>query len=307
MDGLILVQKPQKITSHDVVAKIRKILNQQKVGHFGTLDPMATGLILMAVGKATRLFPFYSTTDKVYKGRIRLGYSTDTYDSYGKPTSEPNKEYPGEKTILENMKLFKGEILQVPPLYSALKYEGKPLYVRARNQEKIKLKPRKLFIHDFRMISYEPPEIKFEVHCSSGTYIRSIAHDLGQKLHCGAHLSQLTRINSGKYWIEDSFFLEDIEKLVQEKKHKEFLIPLEGLLPEFPKIILKDSGVSVAKNGGRIFPTEITKITPSDSSSEIRAGEENICRMFSPEGKLIALARKITENNYFHPFLVVES
>ena len=165
MDGLILVDKPQNFTSHDIVLRIRNILNIKKVGHYGTLDPLATGLMLLALGKATRFFPFFSTTDKVYEGLIRLGFSTDTYDSAGKPTSSEEKNYPQKDSLLKAMKKFEGEIQQLPPPYSAKKYKGKPLYALVRGKKEFELRPSKIFIYFFQLIKYNPPLIKFKAKC----------------------------------------------------------------------------------------------------------------------------------------------
>ena len=307
MDGLILVDKPQNFTSHDIVLKIRDILNIKKVGHCGTLDPLATGLMLLALGKATRLFPFFSNTDKVYKGLIRLGFSTDTYDSAGKPTSSEEKNYPPENNLLKAMKKFEGDIQQIPPAYSAKKYKGKPLYVLARGKKEFELKPSKVFIHFFQLIRYNPPLFKFRVKCSPGTYIRSLAHDIGQSLGCGAHLSELTRTDVGNFNVNESYTIEEIKRLADVGKIDEFLIPLESLLPEFPKIILNERGSVLAKNGNLISPENIqTLILDESSFSDIIPEGERIFRMFSLEGKLLALAKEVPEKNSFHPFLVID-
>ena len=308
MDGLILAYKPQNITSHDVVAKIRNILNTKKVGHYGTLDPLATGLILIAVGKATKLFPYFSKTDKVYKGGIRLGFSTDTYDSTGKPISSESKKYPTKDNLANAMKKFEGRIQQVPPPYSAKKYKGKPLYKLAREGKEFELRPSQLFIHYFRLINYNPPFIECEIKCSSGTYVRSLAHDLGQIIGCGAHLYELLRTQVGNFQLKESFSIEKINQLAQEGKIKKFLIPLEFLLPEFPKIILQERGSALAKNGNIIFAENILKITQGEPSSSSNLSEkEEIFRMFNGDGKLLALAKKVPEKNGFHPFLVIDS
>ena len=307
MDGLILVHKPPRITSHDVVDRVRKILNEKKVGHFGTLDPLATGLLQIAVGKTTRLFPYFSTADKKYKGRIKLGFSTDTYDSQGKPTSEEIKKFPAVENLEKAMKQFEGEILQKPPPYSAKKFKGKPLYELARKNKEINLAPNKLTVHYFRLIDYNPPFITFKAKCSAGTYIRSLAHDLGAKLECGAHLSELTRIESGGYSIEDCVSLEEIEEFFQKGHINKFLIPMEALLPDFPKIILKESGSARARNGGTIFSNDITKVFPDTKAIESTPlKKEEIFRLFSPEGNFIALAKKTPGKNGLHPFLVIE-
>ncbi|NIO48221.1 MAG: tRNA pseudouridine(55) synthase TruB [Candidatus Aminicenantes bacterium] len=308
MDGLILVDKPQNFTSHDIVLKIRNIINIKKVGHCGTLDPLATGLMLLALGKATRLFSFFSNRDKVYKGQIRLGFSTDTYDSAGKPTSSEEKDYPSKDNLLKAMKRFEGEIQQVPPPYSAKKYKGKPLYLLVRRKKEFELRPSKVFVHMFKLIKYNPPLLEFKVKCSSGTYIRSLAHDIGQDLGCGAHLSELTRTDVGYFSIKESHTIGEIKGLTEAAKIDKFLIPLESLLPEFPKIILKERGSVLAKNGNLISPENIQRIILDESSSvDIFPEGEKVFRMFSLEGKFVALAKEVPEKNCFHPFLVIDS
>jgi tRNA pseudouridine55 synthase len=308
MDGIILVNKPQGITSHDLVIQIRNILGTKKVGHYGTLDPLATGLMVVAAGKTTRLFPIYSKKNKTYTGRIRLGFSTDTFDSTGKPISSEKKEFPQKTELLKAMKKFVGEIEQIAPPYSAKKYKGKPLYTLARSKKEFELKPSQISIHFFDLINFAPPELEFRVGCSSGTYIRSLAHDLGQQLGCGAHLSELTRTSIGNYHLDDSFDLEKIRQLNNEGLIEEFLIPLELLLPEFPKIILNERGSILAKNGNTISSENILKIFRDESYSQDTFQEkEAIFRMFSLEGKFLALAKKIPEKGHFHPFLVIDS
>jgi len=308
MDGLILVNKPSNITSHDVVLEIRNILKIQKVGHYGTLDPLATGLVVVAVGKATRLFPFYSKKDKVYSGRIRLGFSTDTYDSAGKPTSKESLDFPSRETLLNTMKKFEGKIQQVVPPYSAKKYKGKPLYALVRGNKEFELKPCQVTIHFFELNEYTPPHLQFRVGCSSGTYIRSLAHDLGQILSCGAHLSELLRTEVGNFRIEQSFSLDKIKTLAKEGKAEDFLIPIELLLSEFPKAILEDRGAVLARNGNMVPDANIKKIIHHKSLVDYyREEEELVFRMFSLEGKFLALAKRNPEKSHFHPFLVIDT
>jgi tRNA pseudouridine55 synthase len=305
MDGLILVNKHQGCTSHDLIIELRNILNIQKIGHFGTLDPLATGLMIIAVGKATRLSSFFLKADKTYAGRIRFGYSTDTYDSSGKPTSLEKKEWPAKNQILEVMKKLEGEINQIPPLFSAKKYKGKPLYKLARKNKEFKLSPSRVFIRFFNIKKYHPPFLDFEVKCSSGTYIRSLAHDLGQILSCGAHLSELTRTEAGTFKLSDAFSLEEIKKLMQKGKIKEQIIPLESLLPQFPKVILKESGMALARNGNMVFPVNISKVVKQNYlQNSIPKEKELIFRLFNQEGKLLGLAKKEPAKNSLHPFLV---
>lgn len=307
MDGILLIHKPRHLTSHDVVARIRKLLKTKRVGHFGTLDPLATGLLLIAVGKATRLFPFYSKHDKIYRGRIRLGFSTDTYDAEGKPTSSESKAYPDKKILEQSMRMFLGEIDQIPPPYSAKKHKGLPLYSYARQNKMVEAQPARVVIHSFQLISYEPPHIDVKVHCSSGTYIRSIAHDLGQNLGCGAHLACLERTTIGSFSLDESCHLEDLKTLIHENKYEAILIPLEVLLPEMNKIILKESGMNLAQNGNTIFAENIQKFLPPDMTSSHIKTEDQIFRLFSPEGRLIALSRKDSGTGGLHPFLVIDT
>lgn len=308
MDGLILVNKPPNITSHDVVVEIRNILKIQKVGHYGTLDPLATGLMVVAVGKATRLFPFYSKKDKIYTGRIRLGFSTDTYDSAGERTSKKNPDLPSREKLLNTMKKFEGKIQQVVPPYSAKKYKGKPLYALARGNKEYELKTCQVTIHFFELNEYIPPYLQFKVGCSSGTYIRSLANDLGQTLSCGAHLSELFRTELGDFRIEQSFSLDKIKTLTKEGKIEEFLIPIEFLLSEFPKVILEERGAVLARNGNMVPDANVKKIIHHKSLVNFyKEEEESVFRMFSLEGRFLALAKRDPDKSHFHPFLVIDT
>ena len=308
MDGLILVQKPKGFTSHDIVSLIRKTLNEKKVGHFGTLDPSATGLLLVAVGKATRLFPFYLRSDKTYEGRIRLGFATDTYDSEGNPVSEESKNYPDKKTLIDHMKRFMGEIAQVPPPYSAKKYKGQPLYKLVRRREEFKLKSNKVFVRFFKLKEYSPPHIFFEIKCSSGTYIRSIAHDLGQNLNCGAHLDQLVRTAIGEFHIRKSHTIEKIKELASSGRTKKFLEPMETLLPEFPKIVVDDRTATLVQNGSEFIPDSIPDTLFSEEKASSRGEKKQaIFRIFDSQGKLLAFATFRSEGNSLHPFVVFDS
>lgn len=305
MDGLILVKKHQGCTSHDLVTDLRKILNIQKIGHFGTLDPLATGLMIIAVGKATRLSSFFLKADKIYEGRIKFGYSTDTYDSLGTPTSPKKKEWPEKKIILEAMKKFIGPLNQIPPPYSAKKYRGKPLYKLARKKKEFELKPSRVFIRSFLLKEYHPPFLDFEVECSSGTYIRSLAHDLGQVLGCGAHLSELTRTKIESFELSSALTLKEIKKLNDEGNISNCLIALESLLPQLPKVVLKESGTVSARNGNMVFLEDISKLVQTNSlENTIPKEKEVIFRLFSLEGELLGLAKKGPEKNTLHPFLV---
>ena len=307
MDGLLLVHKPKDITSHDVVSRIRKILKIKKVGHFGTLDPLATGLILIAVGKVTRLFRFFLHLDKTYEGKIRMGWSTDTYDSYGHPSTGKSQNYPDRLTLLRYMKEFEGEIDQVSPPFSAKKHKGKPLYELARQRKELKLKTCCVTVYFFRLKEYDPPIIDFEAKCSSGTYIRSLAHELGQKVGCGAHLFQLTRTKIGNFSLDDSCTLDEIERLVQQGKTKRLFLSMESLLPELPSLVINNAAVSLVRNGNEFIVESVVKILPGKTSrSSAGKVDKNIFKVYNPQGKLIAYARRDTQCRSFHPFLVTD-
>lgn len=307
MDGLILIHKPPHVTSHDVVFCVRKILQEKRVGHFGTLDPLATGLLVIAVGRATKFFPFFSKEDKFYKGKIRLGFSTDTYDSLGTPVSPEKCQFPKKTEVLEKMKDFEGAILQLPPPYSAKKYKGKPLYKLARGKKPFHLTPSRVHIRSFQLTVYSPPYLDFEVECSSGTYIRSLAYDLGEKLGCGGHLAQLERTTVGPYHLKESLTLEELESLATKEEIEDFLLPLECLLSQFPKVVLDEKGAALAKNGNKISSGDILKLFDAETSSSLQPdGKETIFRLFSRDGKFLALAKRDVPTRCLLPFLVID-
>jgi len=306
MDGLVLVDKPPDVTSHDVVARLRQIFSLQKIGHFGTLDPLATGLLLAAVGKATRFSPFFSQLDKVYLGTIRLGFSTDSYDRTGVPVAEESRDYPDGDEVRRAMKTFEGEISQTAPPFSAKKHRGRPLYTFARRKNIVLLPPFRVRVDSFGLRDYHPPYLDFEVRCSSGTYIRSLAHDLGQRLGCGAHLAELVRTAIGEFRLKDSFSVEKIKDLAQSGRTAEFLKPLESLLPAFPKLELTQSGLALVQAGRPILPQHLVQPEPWDILLSAPAGQkEAIFRLFSPEGRLVALAKRRETPLSFSPFLVL--
>jgi tRNA pseudouridine55 synthase len=304
MDGLILVDKPPNITSHDAVLGVRRILRTPRVGHFGTLDPMATGLLLVAVGTATKLFPFFSRQDKDYSGRIRLGFSTDSYDATGNPTSAEAARLPEAVEVAVAMSKFSGKIEQVPPPYSAKKLSGRPIYKWARANKPVSLRPVTVLIHSFDLKSYIPPYVDFESRCSSGTYIRSLAHELGQALGCGAHLAALRRRASGAHLVAEARSLAEIERLAGEGKTAEFLIPLEGLLGGLPRAILKESGGRGLQKGRPLPAEQIEHIFAPASGRPPGAESEGVWRVFTSRGKLIALAKASAPDRPLVPFII---
>lgn len=307
MDGLVLVDKPRGMTSHDVVVYIRRILDRKQVGHFGTLDPLATGLLLVAVGSATRLFPYYSRHDKTYAGEIRLGFSTDTYDAAGKATSEESRLFPDGDVVVASMDRFVGPLDQLPPPYSAKKFNGKRLYKWARANKEVRPNASSVTIHSFSLTAYSPPTINFEVRCTAGTYVRSLAHDLGRALGCGAHLSALRRLSAGPFRIQDAHSLSEIEELGGSGKPERFLLPLESLLPEYPKGVLSEHGGRDLQKGRAIPKREILRTIPAGAGSMTPTplAAEAVIRIFSLEGRFLALARPLEGQDSLLPFLLL--
>jgi len=216
-DGVLLVDKPKTWTSHDVVAKVRGHFRFKKVGHCGTLDPMATGLLVLVLGRATRLSERLMGDDKAYEGALLLGTTTDTGDCDGQPLeTRPVPPLTAEQ-LLAAMAKFKGDIYQTPPMVSAIKHEGKPLYKLARKGIEVEREPRLIHIYDFRLLKFAPPRVEFRLACSKGTYVRTLAADIGKALGCGAHLAELRRTASGRFKIEDAHPLDEILAQPREK------------------------------------------------------------------------------------------
>lgn len=308
MDGLILVDKPRGLTSHDVVARIRRCLRVQKAGHFGTLDPLATGLLLVAVGRAVKLFPLFSNQDKLYTGEIRLGVATDTYDALGQPAASETNVLPVREAVVEAMSRLTGEILQAPPPYSAKKLAGKPLYKWARSHQAVACPPRPVRVVRFELTDYRPPVIAFEVHCGSGTYVRSLAHELGEMLGCGAHLAALRRVSAGDLSVAQASTLERFETLAAEGRTDEAVLPLESLLPGIPRLILTETGEGRLQKGRPLTAGDFQGQPPVSAPGETPAiAGRQVCRLFSLKGRFLGLAEAGPAPDTFLPFLLFPS
>jgi tRNA pseudouridine55 synthase len=231
MEGVLLVDKPKGLTSHDVVYHLRRKLQIKKIGHAGTLDPMATGLLVMLIGKATRISQYLISVDKVYEGEATLGVVTDSQDAEGEVME--TRPVPADLTaaaVKAAMQGFLGDQYQMPPMHSAIKIDGVPLYKLARKGEAVEREPRFIRIASFELLSFAPPKLGFVLHCTKGTYVRTIANDLGQKLGCGAHLSALRRTGSGKFTLAQCLPLDQIEALSLAEIEKR-LIPVYEAAP----------------------------------------------------------------------------
>jgi tRNA pseudouridine55 synthase len=305
MDGLLVIDKPAGCTSHDVVQRVRKILNVRRAGHGGTLDPDATGVLLVAVGQATRLFPFMAGQDKTYAGAIRLGFSTDTYDASGTPTSPETTEWPLFTAVGEAMARAEGDVLQTPPPYSAKKVGGVPGYKLARARKPFALAPVRVVVHSFRPLAYEPPIIRFEARCSAGTYVRSLAHDLGTSLGCGAHLLSLRRTAAGSFTDRKAVSLEALAEAAEKGETARFITPLEGLLPDLPAVTLTAEGEARVANGSPLFPEHIG--VPDEGRSPIDLPAGTVVRVFDRAGRLRSIAKPSPEGGRLLPCLVLKS
>ena len=240
MDGFILINKEIGETSNNVVQKVKKVLKAKKVGHLGTLDPIAEGLLILAVNKATKFSSYFLESDKSYEVKVELGKSTDTDDSSGKIIFESNVEL-SEKIIRESLFSFIGESEQIPPFFSALKYQGKPLYKYAREGQFIKKPARKILIKEINDYKYSNKVCSFTVYCTKGTYIRSLARDLGERLKCGAHMIALKRIRQHNFKLSDAVSILEISK--------EKIIPIEAAFNNFKKIIINSEDAKKFING----------------------------------------------------------
>jgi tRNA pseudouridine55 synthase len=301
-DGLLIIDKPAGLTSHGVVQRVRKALGLRRVGHGGTLDPDATGVLLVAAGQATRFFPFLSKEDKVYEGRIRLGFATDTYDASGRALAEECPDLPDRDTVASAMKTLVGDVLQMPPRYSAKKIGGRPVYKLARAHQEFELKPARVTIMRFDLKEYAPPYLDFEAACSAGTYIRSLAHDLGQQLGCGAHLAALKRTSVGAYGLDQAVPLDAFEEAAARGEADRFIRPLESLLPWAPAVAVRPEGQIYARNGRPLGPGELAAPVPDLAATDPRRA--GIVRLMSPEGRLLGLSRQAGDGS-LRPFLII--
>lgn len=289
MDGAIIVDKPAGWTSHDVVGKMRRIAGTRRVGHLGTLDPMATGVLPVVINRATRLSQFLMKADKVYEAVVRFGFATDTYDAEGERLGEVMPPVIDAGVFAA----FVGEIDQVPPPVSAKKINGVPAYKLARRDKPVELAPVRVSIQSIDVLETGADTVRIRVHCGSGTYIRSIAHDAGAKLGCGAHLASLRRLRAGPFDIAKAHTLEALAELSAEGRLAEALLPAAELLPEFPAERVDDTVAGMIRQG-RDFRT---------SPFRVKSGARYV-RAIGQGGELVAIGEMKLPNLY-HPMLVL--
>lgn len=252
ISGVLVIDKPVGMTSHDIVQAVRNGTGIRRAGHTGTLDPRASGVLVVLVGPAVRLSEFISATDKRYQAIIRMGSSTDTYDAEGKFITQDNPVNVTEEEFETVLKGFEGEIEQTPPKYSAVKVKGRKAYEMARKGQEVELEPRIIQVHHLEVLEWAPPEVVVDVHCSSGTYVRSLANDLGEKLGTGAYLVGLRRTKSGRFTLRDAVPLRKVQEAFQAGDWYQYLIPAAEALADWESRELDPDEVEDVRHGHRI-------------------------------------------------------
>ncbi|MCM1244927.1 MAG: tRNA pseudouridine(55) synthase TruB [Roseburia sp.] len=302
MDGIINVYKEKGFTSHDVVAKLRGILHQKKIGHTGTLDPDATGVLPVCIGKATKVCELLTDRSKSYTAVVKLGIVTDTQDMTGTVIREQEAEVNLEE-IKEAAAGFTGEIWQTPPMYSAVKVNGKRLYELARQGIEVERKKRKITVYSCEVTEYHPEtkEFTMEVTCSKGTYIRTLCHEIGEALSCGACMASLVRTAVEPFSLSEAHTLSQIEEFCQAGRLEEILMPVDGLFENFPKVIVSAEGLRYLRNGN-VLGEELCEV--SAPASHGSAGYSSACdgsmvRMYDAEGRFYALYRYDSSRSAF--------
>jgi tRNA pseudouridine55 synthase len=289
MNGVIVIDKPAGLTSHDVVNRVRRILGQRAVGHLGTLDPSATGVLPIVLGNLTRLAQFYVHSEKTYEGVIRFGFATDTYDADGEPTTPQQDVHLNCDEVRALAAQFRGVIEQMPPPFSAKKIAGVPAYKLARKNKEVALKPVQVEIKEFEILSTPANEATFRARVASGTYIRSVAHEMGQKLGCGAHLASLRRTTAAEFTVEDAHTLQALESAMQQGTAESLFVHPRKLVPQLPSVTANEESAALIRTGRAVNLPEMSR------SPQVK--------VFYGQIDLIAIATRIA-GTLFHPSIV---
>lgn len=295
MNGIIPLDKPAGITSFGAVARMRKILNQKKIGHAGTLDPMATGVLPILVGSATRFLDFLPCSDKRYTALVKLGFETDTLDTTGEITAKSDIKVSREQ-LEEELQNFIGTITQVPPMYSAVQKDGVRMYELARKGAIVERESREVTVYSLKVLDFdeEQQEFSLDVSCSKGTYIRSLADDIGKKLGCGACLAGLRRTEAAGFKLGSCYTLEELAEYAAESRLEKRLIPIEDALGFYPAVYVSEKQAVRFSNGGEL---ELIRLKGKF--------EDGIYRIFSPDDIFLGLAEASNENNVMKPIKVI--
>ena len=274
MNGILLLDKPQGFTSHDVVAKLRGILRERRIGHSGTLDPLATGLLVVFVGRATRAVQFAEGDGKAYLAGLRLGVTTDTQDITGRVLRLCGDAV-SEEALRAALQAFTGDIVQLPPMYSAIKVGGKKLYEIARSGGEVERRPRPIHIEELSLLGRQGEDCTLRVRCSKGTYIRTLCHDIGQKLGVGGCMSSLRRTAAGRFRVQDAVTLERVQEEADRGRAQALLLPVDSLFSQFPALTVDGEGEKRCRNG---------------NAAPVRAADGNY-RVYAPGGGFLLLGR----------------
>lgn len=293
MNGVIVVNKAGAWTSHDVVNKMRRLAGTRRIGHLGTLDPMATGVLPLVVGTATRLSQFYTHNDKVYDAVIHFGYATDSFDRDGSPTSPITEPEITREQLEPLLDRFRGKIQQTPPAISAKKIGGTPAYRLARKHIPVDLQPVEVTIHSLELVECGGSEARVLVHCSGGTYLRALARDLGELIGCGAFLGKLERMRCGAFTLEQAHSIDQLEEIAREERIIQIMIPMAELLPDFPAEVVDPVTAGFIRQG-RDFRVSPFRVRPG--SKYVKAIDQS--------GELIAIGEAKLPNLY-HPMMVL--
>lgn len=292
IDGFINIYKEQGYTSFDVVAKLRGILKQKKIGHTGTLDPMAEGVLLVCLGSATKMCDLLTEKNKTYTCTVLLGKTSDTEDVTGKLT-DVTDIYPDEQTVIETVMSFVGDYMQIPPMYSAIKVNGKKLYELARAGQVIERQPRPVTIHSIQIRSTDLPRVTFDVSCSKGTYIRSLCRDIGEKLGCGAVMERLIRTEVKGFTIEESLTLDAVEKARDDGTLMQHVLTTDKLMPDIPELHISAKGEKLLANGNKLS---------ADSFVENQIYRDTYVKVYDANDRFAALYEYSDEKRQYVPF-----
>jgi tRNA pseudouridine55 synthase len=291
LDGILNINKPAGKTSYGVIAMVKRFTGERRAGHAGTLDPEATGVLPVCLGKGTRVVEFMMDAHKVYRADIELGVSTDTYDGEGKITARGDASSVTQDIIDQALEGFRGDILQVPPMYSALKHQGQPLYALARAGTTIERESRPVTIYRLNLIAWQSPLVTLEIECSKGTYIRSLANDLGERLGCGAYMKTLVRTGYGVFSIENAVTLTQLEEAAGRGGLTQYLHPIDSVLGHLPVVTVDTPGEEAIKTGS----------PPIIDTDNIPAAENKYCRAYSADGRFLAILHYDTDENRWRP------
>lgn len=292
-NGIIVVKKEQGFTSFDVVAKLRGICGQKKIGHTGTLDPDAVGVLPVCLGNATKVCDMLTDSDKEYEAVMLLGVETDTQDTTGEILAEKDTDHLTDAQVRQVIDTFKGPLKQVPPMYSALKVDGKKLCDLARAGITVERKARDIVVYDIEILSMDLPRVCMRIKCSKGTYIRTICHDIGQKLSCGAAMEHLTRTKAAGYALSQALTLSEIQKIRDEGRLEEIIQPVDQVFTAYPALFVNEEGHRILRNGNALLPHNFLKTEPEHFHGMVR--------VYDKEGVFCAIYRYNKEQERFKP------